>query len=133
MEDAKENFRVWIVKKGKLEEDLNWQTSGNAFQRFKELFDQNIQNQTDSIAIGMTSNHLILDSLAYPGVPEFVYQNLSVLNLFLKEDQLFTSPRIWLWKQVFDESLQDRRMQWTSISVEEFQQEYLLREIQIDT
>lgn len=133
MEDDKENYNVWIIKRGEVEEDLNWISFESAFQRFKELFEQNIQNQTDPIAIGMTFSYEVLDVFVYPGNLEFVYQNLPTSNTFLASDQFFTSPRVWLWKQVFDQTLQDRRMQWTSIPVEEFQQEYLPQEIQIDT
>lgn len=139
MEDAEADYNVWIIKNGDSEENLNWQKSGNAFQRFKELFDQNIQNQTDPICIGMTANIPVLDMPVNPGLREFLYMNLSAVlsspgipqqipGYEYIDPILFVSAQVWLWKEV-----PDHKIYWIPVSVKEFEQEYLLREIQIDT
>ena len=143
MEDAEKDYNVWIVKNGEAQEDLTWTKSGNAFQRFKELFDQNIQNQTDPISIGMTYNldvfSDVLDQPAHPDVREFLYFNLATVldtpatpktipGYEYIDPVLFVSSQVWLWKKVPDD-----KIYWLPISVEEFQREYLLREIEIDT
>lgn len=139
MQDVELDYNVWIIKSGEVEEDLNWTKSNNAFQRFKELFDQNIQNRTDPICIGMTANIPALNMPVNPGRGEFLYMNLpAVLNSpgILQQTLgyeyidpiLFVSAQVWLWKKV-----PDHKIYWIPVSVEEFQQEYLLQEIQIDT
>ena len=143
MEDAEEDYNVWIIKSDESEEDLNWTKSEDAFQRFKELFDQNIQNQTDPIAIGMTYNldvfYDVLDQPANPDVREFLYFNIATVfgcpepskilpGYEYIDPILFVSAQVWLWKKAPDD-----KIYWLPISVEEFQQQYLPQEIEIDT